>query len=126
MFHQFFTLFLPFSLIVTLLSSCASTPRGDVKMPPKPPPERIQSTIFQQELDTDVPPVILPTSEIPEGITLKLKGRIVDYSVLATVPDPGERTVTVLATPSTPYAEVVKVLDKLHDMGFLIAFVSQK
>jgi len=95
-------------------------------MPPKPPPERIQSTIFQQELDTDVPPVILPTSEIPEGITLKLKGRIVDYSVLATVPDPGERTVTVLATPSTPYAEVVKVLDKLHDMGFLIAFVSQK
>jgi biopolymer transport protein ExbD len=55
-----------------------------------------------------------------------LKGKTVDYAILETVPDPGNRTVTVLANPATPYAEVVKVLDKLHEMGFLISFESKK
>jgi len=114
------------SFLFILLAGCKNPPFRDVNMPPKAPPERIQSTIFTEKDEPEEAPAVEPKIPIPEGITLKLKGKVVDYEILQTVPDPGERTVMVLAKPTTPYAEVVSVLDKLHEMGFFVSLTSQK
>lgn len=127
--------------LTILFSGCASNDGTDINMPPKAPVERIQSSIFPDnrpateatpppaapDQPADSAPVVTPAPEntapaLPPGIRLKLKGKEVDFDILATVPDPQKRTVTVSALPSTPYRDVADILDRLHAMGFLVTF----
>lgn len=114
-------IFISISTLSLLLSSCMSTQDGKVPMPPRPPEARIQSTIFPEQS-----PATQVETVTPSGISMRLKGKDVDFAILETVPDPQNRTVIVSASPSTPYEDVAGVLEKLHDMGFLVAFKSQE
>jgi len=120
------TLYLLCGLILGLLNGCTSPGENDAMMPPSPPKNRIQSVIFpdKHRSEPEADAASVTASELPEGVTLKLKGKIVDYTLLQTVPDPEKRTVTVFASPTLPYSTVEEVLERLHKMGFLVSFKS--
>lgn len=99
-------------------------------MPPKPPPERIQSVIFPENTRNGSQDSVTEEEEIqakeipalPEGVELQLNGKKVDYTFLENLPPSEIVTVTVLSKPSTPYKDVSAVMDQLHEMGFMITF----
>ncbi|MGA0369790.1 MAG: hypothetical protein ACO3N7_10110 [Kiritimatiellia bacterium] len=114
-------------LLLVVLSGCRSNPPAPAPMPPTPSGDRIQSAIFPENPRPALAvEEAAPTPEIPEGVTLKLKGKTVDFPLLETISDPGERTVTVYASPTIPYAQVAEILDRLHGMGFLISFKAEE
>ncbi|WFB34950.1 hypothetical protein P3T73_12350 [Kiritimatiellota bacterium B12222] len=121
-----------------LFSGCVSNSDKSVPMPPKPPEDRIQSKINPGKertplQETPAPPSVPAPKETPEppvaveealpsGISLKLKGKEVTYSILETIDDPEKRTVTVVASPTTPFKVVTEVMDRVNSMGFMINF----
>lgn len=122
-------LFYIFSGLCMLFTGCRSDGESRMNMPPRPPENRIQSSIFPEtpSPDAEAVPVAAPAAtQIPEGVSLRLKGKEVDFDLLKTVSDPQNRTVIVSATPLTPYQDVAAVLETLHNMGFLVAFKSEK
>ena len=109
--------------LILLTSGCMSNQTDDLPMPPRPPETRIQSTIFPEAGPAaGAEPANPSETSLPAGIAMRLKGKEVDFALLETVPDPQNRTVMVIASPSTPYGDVAKVLERLHDLGFLVAF----
>lgn len=114
-------------IFLGLWSGCRTPAPADVQMPPPPPEDLVQVPVVPLSADPveETPPEKPGEPSISDGITMKLKGKIVDFSILATVPDPENRTVKVMAKPTIPYEDVAAVLDRLHEMGFLISFVSQ-
>lgn len=108
-------------LMVALLlgtSGCTTSPEP-VVMPPSPPTETIQSSVFPAT------PTPLPPPSLHDGIQLTLAGNPVDYETLAPASaDEDPQTILVQVDPSTRYADVEQVLERLHDLGYLIAFKS--
>ncbi len=119
------SLFFLFSL---LLSSCRSSSSTEVLMPPTPPQDRIQSALFPNNTPAAKPPRVLETPDaIPEGISLQLEGKEVNFEDLENLTSiPPNTKVTVLAHPSTRYENVVEIMDQLHEMGFMIEFKAKE
>lgn len=66
---------------------------------------------------------IEPRPLTPEGITLSLEGAPVALEGLPPIPvNEASKTILVEVSPSTPYPDVERVLDQLHDLGYLIEF----
>ncbi|MDF3128119.1 hypothetical protein P0Y35_02800 [Kiritimatiellaeota bacterium B1221] len=124
-FIPFFILLSSFSL---LFSSCRSSSSSEVPMPPTPPQDRIQSAIFPENTPAEIPPSVPEVPDaIPEGISLQLKGKEVNFEDLENLTQvPPNTKVTVLAHPSTQYDRVVEIMDRLHEMGFMIDFKAKE
>lgn len=107
-----------------LLAGCTAPSPEFPVMPPRPPSERIQSTIIPPTSTPFPPP---SPAALPEGISLLMEGAEVTFETLPELPAGSEApTVQVKASPSTPYREVEQVLERLHDLGYLIQFVTQE
>jgi len=113
-------------------------------MPPRPPSERIKSTILPPDPEPipDSAPILDPEQtpepepiprpatapSLPDGITLSLAGSPVSMERLRTrtAEEAGTETVQVQAAATIPYRDVKDVLEKLHDLGYLVEFVPQE
>ena len=90
-------------------------------MPPSPPEEEMLS------IETDLPDEPAPPEVVtlPDGVTLFMDNACVTFESLPPAdPQVAGQTVTVQASPSTPYRNVERVLEKLHDLGYLIDFTT--
>lgn len=109
----------PALLCLSGLTGCMHSPDTSIDIPPSSPSgERIQSELVPPE---PTPP---PASAVSGGITLLVEDQPVNLDELEPASLPGEQTVLIRVDPSTPYKDVVSIMEQLHDLGFLILFQS--
>lgn len=110
-----------FSLLflILVLGACATSLPPEPAMPPvlpdqEPPPSEPE------------PPELTASPEnltVPSGIALFMEGAPVQLNSLPALdPTAPSRTVQMQASPDTPYRNVERILERLHDLGYLIDF----
>jgi hypothetical protein len=111
---------LPFLALVLTLAGCATSRPPAPVMPPSPPPETPPATSTPLPQSPSKP----QTAEgQTDSISLYLGQQPVTLDTLpALAPDDQPRTVRIEASPATRYAKVERVLETLHDLGYLIEF----
>jgi len=109
---------LPMILLGGMISGCATQRPPPPILPPSAPQANHDSMVAEPVVTT-----VQEETAWPEGIRVEVDGKPVDPHTLSKrPPTAADQTAKVIASPTIPYGKVSRVLETLHDLGYLVIF----